>query len=115
MKRYLNFQTQVQIRGCMFLLCSLLMAFKLYAQSGDTSPFPKTETYALQAKTNGQDYRLFVSLPDSYNAKDSVHYPVLYLLDGNPFFSLLQSMQRFFVTGEEVPEMIIVGIGYPVK
>ena len=42
-----------------------------------------------------------------------MRYPVLYLLDGNPFFPLLQSMQRFFVSGEEVPEMIIVGFGYP--
>jgi len=93
----------------------LLLPFALFAQSTDTSPFPKTETYALQAKTNGQAYRIFVSLPESYRENDTTKYPVLYLLDGNPFFLLLQSMQHFFATGEELQEMIVVGIGYPVK
>jgi predicted alpha/beta superfamily hydrolase len=54
-------------------------------------------------------------LPDSYSPRDTARYPVLYLLDGNLFFSLLQSMQRFYLSGQEVPEMIIVGVGYPIN
>jgi predicted alpha/beta superfamily hydrolase len=115
MKRFPNFKRHSITGALVLLLCLLLLPFAPYAQSTEQASLPGTETHALYAKTNGQAYRIFVSLPDSYNKGDTVRYPVLYLLDGNPFFSLLQSMQRFFVTGEEVPEMIIVGIGYPVK
>lgn len=111
---YLNIHNLFIKQSLVAILCWLLSC-STFAQCNDTAPFPKTETHAFRANTNGQEYRLFISLPESYNAQDSVHYPVLYLLDGNPFFSLLQSMQHFFVTGEEVPELIIVGIGYPVK
>src|SRR4051812_12100438 len=62
---------------------------------------PGTYTHNFHSKITGQDYQLFVSTPDSYNKNDTVTYPVLYLLDGNPFFPLLQSMQHFYVSGEE--------------
>lgn len=114
MNRNMIYQLRFDLYKLFIVSCLLLFPFMQYAQVTGTSPFPSTKTFALHATTNGQEYRLFVSLPKSYNEKDTVRYPVLYLLDGNPFFSLLQSMQHFFVTGEEVPEMIIVGIGYPV-
>lgn len=115
MKQYIHSRLLLKTQRLVLSLCLLLLPFIQHAQGISGQPFPKAKTYALRAKTNGQDYRLFVSLPDSYNGKDTARYPVLYLLDGNPFFSLLHAMQRFFVAGEEVPEMIIVGIGYPVK
>jgi predicted alpha/beta superfamily hydrolase len=100
-------------------LISLVSLFTIQtanAQNNTSSVIlPGAYIHNFHSKTNGQDYKLFVSLPDSYSVKDSVHYPVLYLLDGNPFFPLLQSMQKFYFTGEELPEMIIVGIGYHVN
>ena len=97
-------------------LFSLFIMLPSKAQN-NTSPVTLTGTctHNFHSKTNGQYYKLFVSLPVSYSLKDAVRYPVLYLLDGNPFFPLLQSMQKFYLEGEELPEMIIVGIGYHVN
>jgi uncharacterized protein len=115
MKSFKSIQPHTKMYLFFLSVFLLLIPFTHYAQNRYMSPFPKTETHALLANANGKEYRLFVSLPESYNENDTIRYPVLYLLDGNPFFSLLQSMQHFFVTGEEMPEMIVVGIGYPVK
>ncbi|HEX8277420.1 MAG TPA: alpha/beta hydrolase-fold protein [Segetibacter sp.] len=94
-------------------LVSFFIIQTVNAQNNTSSVIlPGAFIHNFHSKTNGQDYKLFVSLPDSYSVKDTVHYPVLYLLDGNPFFPLLQCMQKFYFTGEELPEMIIVGIGY---
>lgn len=111
---YRYFNTLFKKLAIGFVLVFLLPLTQ-QAQENNASPFPKTLVHTLQAKTNGQEYRLFVSLPASYNESDTARYPVLYLLDGNPFFAMLQAMQHFYVTGAELPEMILVGIGYPVK
>ena len=104
-------------RSIQFLLpLFLLLAITAIGQT-DVRPFTlnRSVTHDLHSDVNGRDYRLFISLPQSYNPKDTTHYRTLYLLDGNPFFPLVQSMHDFFVVGDEVPEMIIVGIGYPLK
>lgn len=69
----------------------------------------------LTSALNGQEYRLFVSLPASYeNSRQS--YPVLYILDGNALFSLVRQIAEIvsIPSPRPVPELIIVGIGYPV-
>jgi predicted alpha/beta superfamily hydrolase len=58
---------------------------------------------------------LFVSLPESYTPTDTLRYPVLYVLDGNGFFGLSTETHRLLRLRAEVPELIIVGIGYPVS
>jgi len=104
------------IISCVVVLIALFASNKLIAQPL-TSPVSLQHSTELDfcAKTNNQDYKLFVSLPASYNPKDSAKYPVVYLLDGNLFFSLVHSMKEFYLAGEEVPEMIVVGIGYHIN
>src|SRR5438105_7146512 len=76
---------------------------------------PSSRQYEFHSKQTGRDYRLFVSLPESYSASDTIRYPVLYVLDGNGFFGLATETHRLLRLRAEVPELIIVGIGYPVS
>jgi uncharacterized protein len=61
-----------------------------------------------------QDYRLFISLPQNYTGSEK-RFPVLYVLDGNGMFALVKSIIEIQQISQSVPELIIVGIGYPTK
>ena len=59
-----------------------------------------------------QEYRLFISLPESYGTSDMT-YPVLYLTAGNWTFTVTRQTVEWLQVARAVPELIIVGIGYP--
>lgn len=56
-------------------------------------------------------FHVYVRLPATYNDFDKA-YPTAYLLDGGITFPLLGSYYHYLRFGDEVPEMIIVGISY---
>ena len=56
-------------------------------------------------------FHIFISLPNSYDVSDK-KYPVLYVLDGDIAFGMAASIARYLQVGENIPELIIVGIGY---
>src|SRR5438105_14104212 len=97
-------------------IISLSLVFSA-AASAQITPvtIPSSRQYEFHSKRTGRDYRLFVSLPESYAASDSIRYPVLYVLDGNGFFGIATETHRLLRLRAEVPELIIVGIGYPVS
>ncbi|PHN01390.1 alpha/beta hydrolase [Flavilitoribacter nigricans] len=72
-----------------------------------------TEQRQLHSELNGQDYTLYIALPDGYVQGDA-EYPVLYLTDANTYFGMMADMTRNLQWGGEMPETIIVGIGYPI-
>ncbi len=80
----------------------------------DLSPItiPNTQTVSLTSAINGRDYQLMVALPDSYDISDQT-YPVLYLLDPAFAFLSVTEFVRFLGNGDDLPELIVVGIGYP--
>ena len=59
-----------------------------------------------------RDFYLFVRLPEGYSENFDTKYPVIYLLDGGTTFPLLAGYYRYLMLGEEVPELIIVGVSY---
>lgn len=63
------------------------------------------------SKTMGKDYQLYLSFPSGYSTKDTVKYPVLYLLDGRQFFPIIKSAREAMDFGGELEQVIIVGIG----
>jgi predicted alpha/beta superfamily hydrolase len=79
------------------------------------NPVPTT-VLSLTSTQNGQEYRLFVSLPASYELSEQ-SYPTLYVLDGNGLFSMVRQIIEMVAipSPRKVPELIIVGIGYPVS
>ena len=72
---------------------------------------PSTEVRKLYSSFVGEDYQVFISLPFGYDeSKD--RYPVLYVLDGDRFFPLAWDIIHSLEFQEEIPELILVGIGY---
>lgn len=61
-----------------------------------------------------QEFKILVAFPDSYADSDKT-YPVLYVLDANWYFGTVTETVRMLPILGELPEMIVVGIGYPVK
>lgn len=64
------------------------------------------------SKVNHQPYRLMIALPFGYSATDTIRYPVVYILDGDPNLPLAALIQSNMTYDGEVPNMILVGIGY---
>jgi predicted alpha/beta superfamily hydrolase len=72
---------------------------------------PRTEARTIWSSIVDQEYELFIAFPPSYTESSS-SYPVLYLLDGNALFGMVTQMVRSLQRGKQLPDLIIVGIGY---
>lgn len=76
-----------------------------------------TEEHLIRAQSIDQDYLISVAFPYHYDDRPNDRYPVIYVLDGNWYFGLVVDMVRvmnFRVPFcNELPDAIIVGIGYP--
>ena len=65
----------------------------------------------LKSTATGRSYDIYVLLPTDY-AQNQQKFPVLYVLDGQWDFKLLDSIYGGLLYDGFVPEMIIVGITY---
>lgn len=70
-----------------------------------------TRYHLVESAFTEQRYHLFVRLPEDY-AESKATYPVVYLLDGGWLYPLISGYYKYLKEGDEVPEMIIVGISY---
>jgi hypothetical protein len=64
----------------------------------------------------GDTYRIQVRLPPDYDARPSARWPVVYQLDGTSFgpqFALTAGHVSQLAASGAIPELIVVGIGYP--
>ncbi len=73
---------------------------------------PGSELRTLESSATGRSYDLYVRLPSGYVPNAKKQYPVLYVLDGQWDFKLLDSIYGGLYYDQFVPEMIIVGITY---
>lgn len=70
--------------------------------------------YVFHSGITGEQQKLQVYLPDSYTENSALKYPVLYLLDGQNWFTSAVSLHKVF-TGSEtnyksMPDFIVVGV-----
>jgi predicted alpha/beta superfamily hydrolase len=73
---------------------------------------PNTDTWKITSDIIGkQEYQISVNLPESYGAGN--RFPVLYVTDGNENFPLVRTIYRELRDEEKIPEMLVIGIGYP--
>jgi predicted alpha/beta superfamily hydrolase len=94
----------------------------------DNSPpvfIRNSEVRKLYSKSVHQEYRILVALPLNY-AESNDKYPVLYVLDADTSFAYVTDLVRSAPSGRTlgilgsdplylyVPNLIVVGIGYPV-
>ncbi|MBN2574298.1 MAG: alpha/beta hydrolase [Deltaproteobacteria bacterium] len=81
-------------------------------------PFPRhglanTEVRPLARAANGRDYQLHIGLPDSFADEPGRRYPVLYLCDAYWDFAMVKGIAANLLVDKAVPEILIVGLGYP--
>lgn len=80
---------------------------------------PGTEVRILHSVAANQDYHISVALPFGYAEHPDITYPVIYVLDANLYFGMVVDMVRAMNIRvpfcNELPDALIVGIGYPVQ
>ncbi len=67
--------------------------------------------HTISSQLMGKDYQLYISFPKSYSTKDTISYPILYVLDGRYAFPLIKGTKDALELGNEIEDVIIVGIG----
>ncbi len=101
------------------LLAASLGPASSHAQGGESSYPPVTlllgasEDRVIHSAVVDDDYRISVALPLSYAAQPNRTYPVLYVLDPHLSFGTVTDVAHTGPIGGEMPELIVVGIGYP--
>jgi uncharacterized protein len=84
-----------------------------------SSIYPKatifdTEVRHITSSSNGQDYAISVWFPPGYSTSTKT-YPVLYMTDGDTFFGLVSHLATGLIWSQQLPEIIIVGVGYDMQ
>jgi len=98
------------------LLALALHPSDVNAQQVDTSAFPRvsipeTEVRYLRSSIVGDEFEISVALPTNYRSTNTT-YPVLYAPDANVGFAMSTQIERIMQIGNELPQVIGVGIGY---
>jgi predicted alpha/beta superfamily hydrolase len=106
-----------------FLFISILIAVSIVPISLTSSQTISEDTAArnsflyntsekyIYSESVADTFWMLISVPDNYSASDK-KYPVLYVLDGDIAFGMAASIARYLQIGNNIPELIIVGIGY---
>jgi uncharacterized protein len=99
---------------------SLLLA-SLCIAAGDCAAQPAvyppvtisgSELRTMKSASTGRSYNLYVRKPADYATNKAKKYPVLYLLDGQWDFKLLDSVIGGLVYDKQMPDILVVGITY---
>ena len=97
-------------------LCSIVLTIfaTTVAWSADTQfmqGLGDVRYHHVSSEAVGRAYHIYVRLPDGYGQSEQ-RYPTVYLLDGGNTFPMLAPYYQYLNFGEEVPDMILVGISY---
>lgn len=82
------------------------------SSSSSVVTIPHSELRQLTSSATGRNYDIYIRLPDNYARDQAEKYPVLYLLDGQWDFKMLDSIYGGLLYDGFIPEMIIAGITY---
>ncbi|WP_411032050.1 alpha/beta hydrolase [Spongiimicrobium sp. 3-5] len=87
-----------------------LFIFQSYSQPKTGVTLPQTSQITLSSEY-GQEYKIYISLPPGYDDSNK-SYPVIYVLDADLTFGIVYNTRVLMSYGEEIPEVILVGIAY---
>jgi predicted alpha/beta superfamily hydrolase len=87
----------------------LLLAAQVATAADAGSPVTIGKEYSLHSKVLGEDRKVLVWLPDTYD-ETRQGYPVLYLLDGAAHFHHVTGIVHFLADKRRIPETIVVGV-----
>ena len=94
-----------------FLIAASTNIAQIITEADDVGNLFNTQVKIIQSTSVEDDFYLYISLPQNYEVTDK-HYPVLYILDGDMTFGMAVGIARYLQLGGNIPELIIVGIGY---
>lgn len=89
----------------------LIFSYSSFGQKLEPKERITEPDHIISSEIMGRDYQLYISFPKNYSNKDTISYPVLYVLDGLQAFNLLKGTQFLLGFYDEIEEVIIVGIG----
>jgi predicted alpha/beta superfamily hydrolase len=89
------------------IFCNPLFSQKLDPKGRD---FFKPD-HIIKSEITNKDYLIHMSFPKNYSIKDSITYPVLYVLDGKSTFGYFESK---YIDSEKIEDVILVGISHKV-
>lgn len=72
-----------------------------------------SEVLTVDSENTGREYQISIALPASYHHKPEQAYPVVYVLDANLAFEMVTGSARMMQMCGVLPEVLVVGIGYP--
>jgi predicted alpha/beta superfamily hydrolase len=98
------------ISGIIFCASIFLSMSDSFAQGGSPNVLGAEKEYVIKSSFNHKTYQLYISLPKTYLNSDTVHYPVLYVLDGKFSFPSFHSIREVLDLGREIKDIIIVAI-----
>lgn len=91
----------------------IAMALMLLAGTAAAGPLelPDTDVRSLRSKSNGIEYKIYVSVPHDYRAS-TARYPVLYLLDADYSFPVARAIVQHLSDRSRLQKLIVIGIAY---
>lgn len=103
-------QINIIIANTILLAILILCSEKSKGQNLYPTPIREIKIYSIKSSFNHKTYELCVSLPKNYSEQDTLHYPVLYVLDGKFSFNGMGSIRDVLDLGKEIKDIIIVSI-----
>ncbi|MCZ2222517.1 MAG: hypothetical protein LC122_02690 [Chitinophagales bacterium] len=99
----------LKLKISFFLLITIMfISFSALAQ---TKPSNSGPTTTISSKITGKNYQLFISLPMGYNAKTDIKHPVLYVMDGEIYYPIINTSRMIMDFNKELESLIIVSVG----
>ena len=98
------------VTSAIFLAIFSLDKEVAHGQDLNPTAIQATKRHIIKSDFNDKSYQLNVSLPKKYSEQDTLHYPVLYVLDGKFSFNSMSSIREVLDLGKEIKDIIIVSI-----
>jgi hypothetical protein len=103
--------------GLFSIMLLLILSEIIYPQNNSSKSdnlnynLYNTKAEYLNSEVVSDSFLILVSVPDDYYSNET-RYSVLYVLDGDIAFGMAASIARYLHIGDNIPELIVVGIGY---
>ena len=106
----------MMLKPLAFFTALILFSSIAFPQEQSKALLYRTETKLLHSIIVGDDFEIYISLPVDYYRSDTTYYPVLYSTDANRAFGMVSDLVYVLsFPGHEIPELVVVGIGYRIK
>lgn len=110
-RRMMNPFKKITLSLLATLIRTTLLAQEQPALNFPLVVLPNTEVRVLHSQITEVDYKLYVSLPPSYDTS-AQRYPVVYLLDADYSFALAKNICEHIAARRQLPELLLVAIAY---